>query len=367
MKQHTIFLALLMLLYFTHLTTASLYSQSSQNKSFHIEGKLKGLENTSLVLSYVEGSDVLFDSTTVQDGEFFFKGEVEEPVMVMLHNRDLSKRLVFFLHAGKIRIHGEATDFQHLSIDGSALTKLYRAYVEQIATPIRNRLIEVSRQVKDLKEDDSLSQQIRNISYELFGLTENFIEEHTDSFVSLYLMEKHLNQIGYDKAEKLYDHIADSLKQYPTAKRIASKFALANAPIAGSLPLNFTLPTSKGDTVDLASFTGQPVLLIFWASWCAPCRQKHPALKKLYEQFHAKGLKFIQVSLDENKNRWMAAIEQDELNWPQFCEGNGFHTDIAKAYNVQSVPHLVLLDSEGNIVENDSDFTAIQSRIHKMF
>lgn len=266
MKQHTIFLALLMVLFFMHLTTASLYSQSSQNKAFHIEGKIKGLEDTSLFLSYAEGKDVLFDSTTVQDGAFFFKGEVEEPVMVMLHNKDLSKRFMYFLHAGKIRIHGKATDFQHLSIDGSALTKVYRDYDEQIATPIRNRLIEISRQVKDSKEDDSLSQQIRNISYELFGLTANFIEEHTGSFVSLYLLEKHLNQIGYDTAQELYNHIADSLKQYPTAKRLASKFALANAPIAGSLPLHFTLPNAKGDTVDLASFTGQPVLLIFWAS-----------------------------------------------------------------------------------------------------
>lgn len=95
------------------------------------------------------------------------------------------------------------------------------------------------------------------------------------------------------------------------------------------------------------------MLLDFWATWCAPCRREIPILKQLNSTYGKKGLKIIDISLDEDEAKWRSTIEAQKMNWIHICDSFAWNGEIAVNYNVQAVPKTVLVDPEGKIVAID--------------
>lgn len=123
----------------------------------------------------------------------------------------------------------------------------------------------------------------------------------------------------------------------------------------GSLAPEIRLPSPKGDTIALSSLRAQLVLVDFWASWCGPCVQEQPELKKLYAKYnHLKGsdkhLEILGVSLDSKKEAWQKAIRKHNLSWPQVSDLKFWTSDAARAYQIEALPFNVLVDSNGHIV-----------------
>ncbi len=100
----------------------------------------------------------------------------------------------------------------------------------------------------------------------------------------------------------------------------------------------------------LSAFKGQYVLIDFWASWCGPCRLENPNVLKTYRKFHSKGFTVLGVSLDDHKDKWLAAIRQDGLPWTQVSDLKGWKNEVAVQYGIEGIPMNFLLDKEGKIV-----------------
>ena len=95
---------------------------------------------------------------------------------------------------------------------------------------------------------------------------------------------------------------------------------------------------------------GKVKIVDFWASWCGPCRLNNPVLRQLYADFHAAGLEIVNVSLDEKRNRWLAAVKQDQLTWTQVSSLKGWKDEVAKSYSVTAIPAIFVLDANNNIL-----------------
>lgn len=118
----------------------------------------------------------------------------------------------------------------------------------------------------------------------------------------------------------------------------------------------------------LSDLKGKVVLLDFWASWCGPCRRENPSVVKLYEQYKDDGFTVMSVSLDKDKNRWLQAIEQDGLVWPNHVSDlNYWSSKAAKLYGVGSIPFTVLIDQEGNIVKTKLRGPALEQELQRIF
>lgn len=118
----------------------------------------------------------------------------------------------------------------------------------------------------------------------------------------------------------------------------------------GKLAPDFSFPTKNGDkSYGPKDFRGKYVLIDFWASWCGPCRQEIPHLKKEYEKYHDKGLEMLSVSIDQSKNAWMNAMRKEKMPWPQ-VQAPKAGKEIMKEYQFSGIPFIVLLDKEGKIV-----------------
>ena len=108
--------------------------------------------------------------------------------------------------------------------------------------------------------------------------------------------------------------------------------------------------TPNNKVVKLSDFRGQYVLVDFWASWCAPCRQENPNIVKQYHRFKDKGFTVLGVSLDNNPGSWMRAIEADQLIWTQVSDLQAWSSDLIVDYRISAIPTSYLLDPDGKIL-----------------
>mgnify|MGYP002556833638 CR=1 FL=1 len=123
---------------------------------------------------------------------------------------------------------------------------------------------------------------------------------------------------------------------------------------AGGQAADFTYPDVDGKMVSLSDFKGKVVLVDVWATWCGPCRQQIPYLKKLEEEMHGTDVVFVGVSVDESKDKqkWLDFIKTEGLKGVQLLAGGW--SKITKDYKITGIPRFMVFDKKGNIVSVDA-------------
>ena len=107
----------------------------------------------------------------------------------------------------------------------------------------------------------------------------------------------------------------------------------------------------EGQAVKLTNFKGKYIYIDVWGSTCPPCRKELPFLKMLEKDFVRKNIHFLSVSTDRNKQAWIKAIQEEELDGHLFVP-----QDLKKfmeVFQIKLIPRFILLDQELNIITAD--------------
>ena len=128
------------------------------------------------------------------------------------------------------------------------------------------------------------------------------------------------------------------------------KPAAQKAPADENRYINITALTPEGTELSLSDLVGKTdyVLVDFWASWCGPCRRFVPVLKEMYASQPEGRLQILSCSVDQDIMAWQVALGEEQMPWPQIREDENH--PCSDKYNVQFIPHTILIDKEGNIV-----------------
>ena len=140
---------------------------------------------------------------------------------------------------------------------------------------------------------------------------------------------------------------------YLSARYFAEPIPGSQSPAAGSLVgdlrPDFTLANNKGEFVSLSDFEGKTVLLNFWATWCAPCREEMPMLVDLQRQHGATGLQVIGIALD-SQEKVKSFVSTYGITYPVLVgEADVFQTSAAYGNTEGVLPYSVLIDNQGII------------------
>jgi len=119
-----------------------------------------------------------------------------------------------------------------------------------------------------------------------------------------------------------------------------------------SAPL-FSLPDMNGRKVDLVSFKGQVIVIEFWATWCAPCKEEIPLLNQIHKEYREKGVVIIGISLDrkppQEVRKFLDQLQVeytnvmgDEETFERYCQR-------AKLGPIRGIPATFVIDRNGQI------------------
>jgi peroxiredoxin len=110
---------------------------------------------------------------------------------------------------------------------------------------------------------------------------------------------------------------------------------------------DFALETLNGETLRLADYEGQVVLVNFWASWCPPCKEEMPALEAYYQAYKDEGLMVLGVNVKDSEESLEAFLEEYDVSFPVILDHDA---KVAGKYNITGLPTSFFVDREGQII-----------------
>lgn len=382
----------------------------STPEGYAIRGNFPGLQDgMTVTLRSLEGDmPQILAQDTVQNGQFELRGYTPSPVYcdLTINNKSygavsqiaLNKGTYLFLDNSEMQM--EAPHFDSLAfisptyseienpdvkITGGALQAEYIAYrqalypYEQKAKMPGDSLsiyffkynMQQCPREEYVKKYDYFYPIKANAERHMDSVRMAFIRQHPTSPLSLYLAEKLLNtnfirtQAEVEELARLGAASPDTVRQ----ARLAHYVKIAKK-VYNGIPyhdLELTLPAGK--TVKLSDLiqSGSYTLIDFWASWCAPCRAAIPTVLETYKRYNRQQLNVLSISMDGTQAEWKQAMEEENMPWQQAWAGNDKAMAAASQnYNITTIPRLLLISPEGNVLFSTHDAEAMRYTINHL-
>jgi peroxiredoxin len=122
--------------------------------------------------------------------------------------------------------------------------------------------------------------------------------------------------------------------------------------------VDFTLPDASGRQVSLGQFLGKkPVLLVFWATWCAICKEEVPVINKMHREPPTSGkVQILALDFMESEKKVNAFIASKKVAYPVLLDRRG---RVARKYKVVGIPTYILFDRDGKVLFREHDLPDI--------
>ncbi|WP_299677960.1 TlpA disulfide reductase family protein [uncultured Dokdonia sp.] len=267
-------------------------------------------------------------------------------------------------------------------VTGSKENELFNTYTNNSRSlnkkkaQLRQKLNQAKRETDGIMVTEYTS-QIQALDDKFISSKKDVLTENSGSMVAIMALSDLINAKVLDvkETENYYNGLASdirtstlgtSIKEYIAV--LKSQRAASNLASVGNKAPEFSAATPEGKELALSETLGKYTIVDFWASWCKPCRMENPNVVRVYNKYHDKGLNIISVSLDRpgQKNRWIKAIEKDQMDWYHVSNLQFWQDPIPKSYGVRAIPATFLLDEEGTIIAKNLRGQALENKIAEL-
>ncbi|MCB0793828.1 MAG: TlpA family protein disulfide reductase [Flavobacteriales bacterium] len=147
------------------------------------------------------------------------------------------------------------------------------------------------------------------------------------------------------------------MKTSRTLLAIASLMLVCAASGQDKIP-SATVQTMNGQKVNANTWNndGKPMIVNFWATWCAPCKRELSAIADVYDDWQEEtGVKLMAVSIDDTRSMARVApyVNGQAWDFEVYMDPNA---DLKRAMNVNNIPHTFLVDGSGQIVWQHNNY-----------
>ncbi len=145
------------------------------------------------------------------------------------------------------------------------------------------------------------------------------------------------------------------------AARYVDRVDLARATMAPA----FQVTTLDGQRISMDSLAGKVVLIDFWATWCGPCREALPHIRKIAQKFEGQPFVALSISLDNDEAKWKDFVAKNGMTWLQYRDG-GSNGRVAKQFNVTEIPATFSIDADGVLEDQHVGDADIEGKLKKL-
>lgn len=317
-----------------------------------LEEKLELLDNVTVICGYDE-TDFLktVDSAAMFKNEFL-KGFVLEKEFAAAEKKDI----------------------EFAQLDNIASYEMYHRYIthdnefkvsESYPDVFKNFNFNDESSVQNERYLKLLAEYFTKQAYKQIqeDSTRNFLMEFSNAVldrVQSALVKNSLVSLVYENGLKSGDDLKVSyaaLKKLVSDKDVQAsldeKFAVLSKLQKGNTSPDFSLQDIKGKTFSLKDFKGKVVYIDIWATWCGPCKAEMPFMKKIQEDLKGKNVAFIGICAWDKQESWKKYLEENKMQGTQLFAPDR-EIPFLKEYDIKGIPHFILLDKEGNIIEADA-------------
>lgn len=324
-------------------------NRPEQTNEIVIEGDVKNIPDGKVYLTDAHNWQVPLDSTQIKNGHFLFRLQPDSsfyPYKASLYYSDSTKN--FKMSPILFRNYMKGKDSLKFASTAFILEKGYTRITGDIQSQPAPRVF-AGKETDLLYKFDGGFGWIGNAdsARRVAIISNNKGQIKTYPFSYFLLKEIYRVKEQYTEAElreiiSLFDNdvqgskIGDEMREY-----------LQNRPDPNTPYPNLSLVNAKNETGSIFDTTAKINMLVFWASWCGPCRMEIPQLKELYLQYKGKGFNLVSVSIDEEKEKWERALSQEKMDWPQYLVSLDKMELVKQQFNFSAIPYVVFTDAKG--------------------
>ena len=337
---------------------------SAQEKGFVIKRQIPGMKDgikVSLLTAETAPSEVIVE-TTVKNGCFELRGQVEGPMLctlitnnlALVSDQDETEKIRWtytpvFVDNVEMAVETEHYDSIPFS---DPITPCFKIIGGEVQADFNAYNLSI------VKDKDSKEKQWE------------FILSHPHSVVSAYLgniMMRGGYELTREEVEKLEQTIVSIPADPVRFKEFKQNCEYAKQTVKDNVIVNLALNDVNGKACDLSGVIplGKYVLVDFWATWCGPCMAAIPHVKKLVERF-PDTFTVIGISCDTNLKAWKVAIEKEKATWPQYVLTKEGYKDFLTKYQTSGVPYFLILNEEGKVICNPGYIEDVEREIERL-
>ena len=329
---------------------------TAENNSYTVSGKFTPFNSDSVWL--MTDSEEVLASVASSDGSFTFKGNIESPMLaIVASDQDVENiGCIFILEPGNIKVSSVLDSFYVAK--GTKANDGFSDFITE------NYKITAKIQQTGGRVTDELESMIAGIEEKV----KTDLMNNLDNYYGLFCLQRLATPDDPESTRIFLDKFSKSVKKTDGWKEMSKQIDMIMNLSVGKPYIDFTQNDTEGKPITASKVMADPknryVLIDFWASWCGPCMGELPYMKEAYAKYAPKGFEILGVSLDQDRDAWLNAIREEEMNWLHVSDLKYWSNEVARLYNINSIPSNYLIDCKtGLIVEKGLRGRNLENRL----
>lgn len=314
-----------------------------------IEGHL--IDNAASMIYLVVENDAIDTLASVpiaDDNSFRLRCKVEQPTVAFLCDDNGNAISMLLTESEALTLR--PSDKGGYMVEGGPINDKYNVTMRQLS--------DLAQQIMNINQNsETAAEEYESLMAKYHEALSTAITYNLDNIIGVELfIQQESRSMTPDDMSVRFAQFTPQMQKLKQMQQFKHYIEILQRSQIGQPFIDAEVMTITGEMTHLSDICGKGkwVLLDFWATWCGPCLEEMPQLKKAYASYALMGLEICGISLDPDIDRLRNYVAQEGLLWKNMIDlPKEGATSIAEIYGVTAIPTNFLISPDGKIVARD--------------